>query len=185
MFSSIYTCPKIELKKQERINFVVQNILAFLTNDKLISLIKKSDNKFFDDSTIDFVLRTKLILGRKKQKFRVGFFYKNSIIKFINKICDFSTIWDYRNKQDVLLKTGERARWLLEDDKFTKDNEDEIVDCAKELGFIGKTDLIDEKMNMDYILVLGAGKESNILRPLYSKIMIDKYGFTNPYPIAT
>ena len=179
MFSPIYTCPKIEYKKQERINFIVQNILAFLTNDKLISLIKKSDRSFFDDATIDFVLRTKLILGRKKQKFRVGFFYKNSIIKFINKICDFSAVWDYRNKQDVLLKTGERARWLLEDDEFAKNNEEEIIECAKELGFIGKTELSNEKTNIDYVLVLGGGKESNILRPLYSKMMIDKYAFND------
>ena len=179
MFDKIYTCPKIESKKQDKINFIIQNILGFLTNDKLISLIKKSDKSFFDDTTIDFVLRTKLILGRKKQKFRVGFFYKNSVIKFITKICEFSNIWDYRNKQDVLLKTGERARWLLENDDFAKDNEDEIIDCAKELGFIGKTDLTNDKLNIDYVLVLGGGKESNILRPLYSKMMVDKYGFND------
>ena len=44
MFNQIFVCPKIELKKQERINFIIRNILAFLTNDKLISLIKKCDN---------------------------------------------------------------------------------------------------------------------------------------------
>ena len=179
MFSSIYTCPKIEFKKQERINFIIQNILAFLTNDKLISLIKKGDKSFFDDATIDFVLRTKLLLGKKRDKFKVGFFYKNSIIKYINKVCEFSDAWDYRNKQDVLLKTGERARWLLENDDFAINNEEEILACAKELGFIGKTDLSNEKLNIDYVLVLGGGKESNILRPLYAKMMIDKYSFND------
>ena len=179
MFSPIYTCPKIEFKKQERVNFIIQNILAFLTNDKFISLVKKSDKSFFDDATIDFVLRTKLLLGRKKQKFRIGFFYKNSIVKYINKLYEFSNVWDYRNKQDVLLKTGERARWLLENDEFAKNNEEEIIACAKELGFIGKTDLSNDKLNIDYVLVLGGGKESNILRPLYSKIMIDKYSFND------
>ena len=179
MFNKIFVCPKIEYKKQERINFIIQNILSFLTNDKLISLIKKSDNSFFDDMTIDFVLKTKLLLGKNKGRFKIGFFYKNSIIKYINKICEFSAIWDYRNKQDVLLKTGERARWLLENDKFATDNEEEIIFCAEELGFIGKTDLLDNKINIDYVLVLGGGKESNILRPLYSKMIIDKYNFND------
>lgn len=179
MTDYIYVCPKIELKKKDRVLFIVKNILSFLVDDKLISLIKKADKMFFDDITVDFVLRTKLLLDKKKSIIWLGPFYKNSIRKYIDKLVEFSKKWDYRSKQDVLLKTGERARWLLENDQFAVDNEQEIIDCAKSLGFIGKTDLIDDKLNIDYVLVLGGGKESNILRPLYSKMIIDKYGFND------
>ena len=179
MHSYIFTCPKNELKKNDKINFIIKNILFFLTNDKLLSLIKKSDENFIDNDTLDFILKIKQLLNDKEIKYENIIYYKNSIIKYVDKLCEFSNIWDYRNKQDVILKTGERARWLLVNDDFAKGNEKEIIDCAKALGFIGKTDLYDNKMNIDYVLVLGGGKESNILRPLYSKIMIDKYNFND------
>ena len=148
--SKIFCCPSKNLIKKERIESICNNIYEFCMNEKLYELIKHFDNNF------------------KK------FSNKDSIIDIVNNLCDFSIKWDYRSKQNVLLDSGERARWLLDNDKYVDKYENEIIELAKELGFIGKIELtnIDD---MKYILVLGGARESNILRPQYSRMIIEKY----------
>lgn len=146
--NKIFCCPDKNLNKKQKIEFVIENIYDFCLNRNLFKLIKYFDKDFPE-------------------------LEKGNIIDIVDRLCEFSKEWDYRSKQNVLLDSGERARWLLDNDKNVEKYESEILEVAKELGFIGKTDLYNIN-NVSHILVLGGARESNILRPLYSTMIIEK-----------
>lgn len=133
--------------KIETVKCVMSSIEEFIYNKDFISLIKNFDKEFA---------------------------VKKDFFEHLESIVSFTDVWDYRKKQSerVSLKTGERARWLI-DEKFDKSLEEKIFLVAKELGLIGNVEPVYK--NYDYILVLGGGRETNILRPRYAKMLIDKY----------
>ena len=133
-------------------DILYSQFFEFLYNKKLLELVNKFDNSFFVDT---------------------------NIFTHLYNLSKFSTCWDYRKKQNATtkIKSGENARWLLKNDDFVLNLSNLIIEVAKELTLIGNTDLIFH--SFDYILILGGARETNILRPLYTKMLIDKYNLNN------
>lgn len=86
----------------------------------------------------------------------------------------FSDIWDYRAKQNLTKKTTEEnARWLIENENLSTEQEKEVFKVAKKLELIGKT---APKFNKyDYILVLGGARMSCLFRTTYAKELLENW----------
>ena len=147
-----FQCPSNKLNKKQKIDFIFFEINNFIYNDKFLKLVKIFDT--------DFVI-------------------EKNIIIHLNNLKNFSNNWDYRTIQSkyVKLPNGEKARWLLTNDDFINEHEKIIIDVANELSMIGVTDT--QNNDYKYLLVLGGAKETNIIRPMMAKKIVDDKNITN------
>ncbi len=136
----------------KKIDILLSEFNDFLYNKKFLKLVKKFDNNFLPDT---------------------NFFI------YLENLYNFSNAWDYRKIQNDKIKTksGENARWLLVSDDYVLSIKNLILEVAKELTLIGNTEL--NSYDFNYILVLGGARETNILRPKFTKYLIDKYDIKN------
>ena len=143
------TCPNTTLSKGERIKWIVdREFRGWITSPKLIKIINAFEPHYVindSDSTVELISNLK------------SFVQEN---------------WDYRSKQkEATTKEGEAARWLLKSEKIIDDNKEIIIECAKELGLIGKENTSLEKVS--YLLPLGGARMSNLRRPELAKKIIE------------
>lgn len=68
----------------------------------------------------------------------------------------FTEVWDYRKK-----KANGGERWMIQEDAFLSDNRAFIMDCITSLGF---RDVVEPKVQPDYILPLGGARMANLDR---------------------
>ena len=89
----------------------------------------------------------------------------------------FSDNWDYRRKQKTKdAKTGEAARWLVNNEAVTPRQEKVVLENVEKLGLKGISEPLLEQY--DYIIALGGARMSCLFRPKYVKEVIDKRGFS-------
>lgn len=94
----------------------------------------------------------------------------DDLFEYIVYLNDFVSIWDFRNKKE---------RWNIEYTKF--ENEEEILDSFRKLGFIKKT---KPKNIPKYVLPLGGARFANYNRVLFSKELIDELNVKNSFVIS-
>lgn len=95
--------------------------------------------------------------------------------EYIDWLVKFSERWDYRTIQRKARdnKTGESARWLV-DDSLISDYQKKVVEASiEDLGIIGITE--PTKKDYDYIIALGGARYSCLFRPKYTEQLIAKY----------
>lgn len=89
----------------------------------------------------------------------------------------FSDNWDYRQKQKTKdAKTGEAARWLVNNETITPKQEKVVLENVEKLGLKGISEPLLEQY--DYIVALGGARMSCLFRPEYVKEVINKRGFS-------
>lgn len=89
----------------------------------------------------------------------------------------FSDNWDYRRKQKTKdAKTGEAARWLVNNEAITPGQEKVVFENVENLGLKGISEPVLEQY--DYIIALGGARMSCLFRPKYVKEVLDKRGFS-------
>lgn len=89
----------------------------------------------------------------------------------------FSDNWDYRRKQKTKdEKTGEAARWLVNNETITPSQEKVVLENVEKLGLKGISEPLLEQY--DYIIALGGARMSCLFRPKYVREVIDKKGFS-------
>lgn len=76
-------------------------------------------------------------------------------IELARWLLDFSDVWDYRRRQQEAkdTKTGEAARWLINNDTVTEEQERVVFENIVKLGLREPSDPILEQY--DYIAALG------------------------------
>ena len=97
----------------------------------------------------------------------------------IGWLLQFSDEWDYRGKQHLARdkKTNEAARWLVNDEVITDEQDKAVKEGIPLLGLIG----IDTPFgkDYDYVIALGGARLSCLLRPRYAQQVIEQYSI-NP-----
>lgn len=92
----------------------------------------------------------------------------------INRLLEFSDIWDFRNKQKKVPGSSENARWTIADSQLSEKQKSLTLKAARKLGLIECT--IPSQKEYDYILVLGGARMSCLFRMQYAKEICDQYG---------
>lgn len=97
-----------------------------------------------------------------------------NIKELVAWLLEFSDIWDYRrrqkNAQDV--KTGEAARWMVNNDSITEEQKKIVFKGIDRLGLRG---ISDPLLNYyDYILALGGARMSCLFRPRFAKYLLER-----------
>lgn len=85
----------------------------------------------------------------------------------IDCLNEFVEVWDYRKMQ---VNCGER--WFIQNDSFVEEHSDEIMNLAEGLGL---RNVVEPIIVPNYILPLGGGRMSNLIRPMGAKAMSDKF----------
>lgn len=85
----------------------------------------------------------------------------------IDCLNEFVEVWDYRKMQ---VNCGER--WFIQNDSFVEEHSDEIINAAEGLGL---RNVVEPLITPNYILPLGGGRMSNLIRPMGAKAMSDKF----------
>ncbi len=153
-------CPSVSLSKDERIDMIINHeFKKWLFSEELTSLVRRFNHDILPPIEL-------------------------SVVEYITWLKDFAEKnWNYRQMQiSSLTKGGEKARWLLKDDDFTKNNKELIYRVSKKLGLIGLTDTYI--INPDYILPLGGAKMSNLRRCELAHDIIEKYKYYNTKVVA-
>lgn len=101
---------------------------------------------------------------------------KRNLQEDIEYVLTFSECWDYRAKQKKAKdkKTGEAARWLLEEEQLNANQIEVVSQGVCKLGLTGIEKPLAQ--NYDYILALGGARYSCLYRPRYAVEIINKYG---------
>lgn len=89
-------------------------------------------------------------------------------------LLEFSDIWDYRRRQKTAkdVKTGEAARWMVNNDSITKEQEEVIYRGIDKLGLRGVSDSFFNVY--DYIVALGGARMSCLFRPRFAKCLLER-----------
>lgn len=94
----------------------------------------------------------------------------------VNWLADFSSVWDFRARQkkgqDVSAK--ENARWLIQNDSLSTEQEETALALAQRWGMIEHTSPCKKKY--DAILILGGARMSCLYRTRYAKQLVQKQG---------
>lgn len=100
---------------------------------------------------------------------------KSNLKEDIEYILAFSECWDYRTKQKNAIdkKTGEAARWLLEEEPLNTNQIDAVSRGVYKLGLAGIEKPLAQ--NYDYVLALGGARYSCLYRPKHAVATIEKY----------
>ncbi len=142
------SCPPIEIPQAKRIDFVYKELENWVFSSPISELVS--------------------FCGGEPPKL--------AFKEHVAWLKDFgSTHWDFRKKQNKT-KDGEKARWLLLENDFLKENKESIYKIATELGLVGSYE--PTVCNPDYILILGGARLSNYDRSTLAKQLVDKYEFT-------
>lgn len=83
-------------------------------------------------------------------------------------LCEFSECWDFRARQKKALdsKTGERARWMIDDTALNGEQERAAMAAARSLGLV---DLVQPmESSYDVVLVPGGARMSCLYRTRYA-----------------
>ena len=83
-------------------------------------------------------------------------------------LCEFSERWDFRAKQRAAFdsKTGERARWMIDNTALSKEQEMAALAAAHSLGMV---DLVQPmESSYDTALILGGARMSCLYRTRYA-----------------
>ena len=83
-------------------------------------------------------------------------------------LCEFSERWDFRAKQKAAFdsKTGERARWMIDDTVLNEEQERAAMAATHSLGLV---DIVQPmKSSYDVVLVLGGARMSCLCRTRYA-----------------
>lgn len=91
---------------------------------------------------------------------------------------EFSKNWDFRSAQKVAYdsKTGEKARWLVDNTALSEQQTSAAMNVAQKLGMVDCTPPIQTAY--DVILVLGGARMSCFFRMKYAKELCDSRGIT-------
>lgn len=94
----------------------------------------------------------------------------------IRWLVDFSETWDFRKMQNNAYdsKTGEKARWLVDNAALSELQISATLNAAKRLGMIDCT--LPTQTAYDYILVLGGARMSCLFRMRYARELCEHYG---------
>ena len=99
---------------------------------------------------------------------------EDNIKKLAYWLLKFSDNWDYRRKQREAKdsKTGETARWMLNNNTISNEQEDIVFSNIERLGLKG---ISEPRMDQyDYIIALGGARMSCMLRPRFSWELLQK-----------
>lgn len=93
-------------------------------------------------------------------------------------LVEFSKNWDFRGVQKAVydLKTGEKARWLVDNSALSEQQVSATMNAAETLGMVDCT--LPIQTSYDYILVLGGARMSCLFRMKYAKELCDSHGIT-------
>lgn len=89
-------------------------------------------------------------------------------------LADFSSRWDFRAKAREQIASqvsasqdaGGSSRWEIRDTGLGADDEAKVVALADQLGLVSNHG--PQRRNVDYLLILGGARLSNLLRPQYA-----------------
>lgn len=89
-------------------------------------------------------------------------------------LLEFSDIWDYRRRQKNAkdVKTGEAARWMVNNDSITEEQEKTVFKGIDRLGLRGVSDPLFNYY--DYIIALGGARMSCLFRPRFAKCLLER-----------
>lgn len=93
-------------------------------------------------------------------------------------LVEFSQIWNFRSEQKNAedLKTGEKARWMIDGAGINDRQVTATMSAARRLGMIECT--LPNHRTYDYILVLGGARMSCFFRMKYAQILCEKHGIS-------
>ena len=100
-------------------------------------------------------------------------------------LCEFSECWDFRARQKKALdsKTGERARWMIDDTALNGEQERAAMAAARSLGLV---DLVQPMESFyDVILVLGGARMSCLYRTRYAGELLRQQKITTESLVGT
>ena len=99
-------------------------------------------------------------------------------IELARWLLDFSDVWDYRRRQQEAkdTKTGEAARWLINNDTVTEEQERVVFENIVKLGLREPSDPILKQY--DYIVALGGARMSCLFRPQFSCDILRRKGYS-------
>lgn len=91
-------------------------------------------------------------------------------------LVEFSKNWDFRSVQKAVydLKTGEKARWLVDNTALSEHQISAAMNTAQKLGMVDCT--LPIQSSYDAILVLGGARMSCFFRMKYAKELCDSQG---------
>lgn len=98
----------------------------------------------------------------------------NNIKELAAWLLEFSDIWDYRRRQKNAkdIKTGEAARWMVNNDSITGEQEKTVFKGIDRLGLRGiSAPLLN---HYDYIVALGGARMSCLFRPRFAKCLLER-----------
>lgn len=89
-------------------------------------------------------------------------------------LLEFSENWDYRRKQKSAIdaKTGEAARWMVNNDSISKEQEKAVFRGIDSLGLRNVS--VPCFDSYDYIVALGGARMSCLFRPKYAEQLITR-----------
>ena len=89
-------------------------------------------------------------------------------------LLEYSDIWDYRRRQKNAkdVKTGEAARWMVNNDSITEAQEKAVFKGIDRLGLRGISDPLFN--HYDYIVALGGARMSCLFRPRFAKCLLER-----------
>lgn len=99
-------------------------------------------------------------------------------------LCEFSERWDFRAKQKAAFdsKTGERARWMIDDTVLNEEQERAVMVAAHSLGLV---DIVQPmKSSYDVVLVPGGARMSCLYRTRYAGELLQQQKITAEYLVG-
>lgn len=99
-------------------------------------------------------------------------------------LCEFSERWDFRAKQKAAFdsKTGERARWMIDDTALNEEQERAVMSAAHSLGLV---DIVQPmRASYDAVLVLGGARMSCLYRTRYAGELLRQQKITAEYLVG-
>lgn len=99
-------------------------------------------------------------------------------------LCEFSEHWDFRAKQKAAFdsKTGERARWMIDDTALNEEQERAVMTAAHSLGLV---DIVQPmKSSYDVVLVPGGARMSCLYRTRYAGELLQQQKITAEYLVG-
>ncbi|MEN8904772.1 MAG: hypothetical protein ABF289_02305 [Clostridiales bacterium] len=144
----------------------------------IIDCPKNFDNRADEiKRSIEVYLRSNVIRNLVKL-FNEDVPQNRSLIELSKWLVDFSEVWDFRKKQKSALdkKTGEFARWLVNDDtSWSDEKRNLILESARIMGLIDEVKPKEDEY--DYFLVLGGARYTCHMRPKLAAEFIYNQGF--------
>ncbi len=100
----------------------------------------------------------------------------NNIRDRVKWLADFSSVWDFRarQKKEQDISAKENARWLIQNDSLSTEQEEAALALAQKWGMAVHT--LPCKKKYDAILILGGARMSCLYRTRYAKQLVQKQG---------